>query len=147
MTLNPLAGAIHRPIFLRKTPFPSRIDWRQRILLLARSISSRSNTAPRLESFDDWYIVPDGVTINKAETANKIVFIGFDCNVYTDEFSSELGARLFDRKRFTIARETRDKRRVEETGLNNFFNITEIAKLDEGIIFSGDKVLFNRRNN
>ena len=91
--------------------------------------------------------MPDGVTINKAETANKIVFIGFDCNVYTDEFSSELGTRLFDRKRFTIARETRDKRRVEETGLNNFFNITEIAKLDEGIIFSGDKVLFNRRNN
>ena len=47
MTLNPLAGSTRRPIFLRNTPFPSRIDWRQRILLLARSISSRSRIAPR----------------------------------------------------------------------------------------------------
>ena len=90
--------------------------------------------------------MPDGVAINKAETTNKVIFISFDCNVYTDEFSSELGTSLFDRKRFTIARETRDKRRVEYTGLNNFFNITEIAKLDEGIIFLRDKVLFNGSN-
>ena len=71
-----------------------------------------------------WSIVPDGF-IDKAETANEIIFICFDCNVYTDEFSSELGTRLLNRERFTIARETRDKRRVEDTGLNNFFNITK----------------------
>ena len=63
-----------------------------------------------LECFNDWSIVPDGFTINKAETANKVIFIGFDCNVYTDEFSSKLGTRLLDRKRFTVTRETRDKR-------------------------------------
>ena len=47
MTLKPAVGRTNLPIFLRKTPFPSRIDWRQRILLEARSISSRSRIAPR----------------------------------------------------------------------------------------------------
>ena len=47
MTLNPAEGRTNRPIFLRKTPFPSRMLWRQRILLEARSISSRSRIAPR----------------------------------------------------------------------------------------------------
>ena len=46
-TLNPLAGLTNLPIFLRKRPFPSRTRWRQRILLEARSISSRSSIAPR----------------------------------------------------------------------------------------------------
>ena len=44
---NPSAGFTNLPIFFRKTPLPSKTDWRQRILLEARSISSRSNTAPR----------------------------------------------------------------------------------------------------
>ena len=47
MTLKPALGRTNLPIFLRKTPFPSRILWRQRILLEARSTSSRSRTAPR----------------------------------------------------------------------------------------------------
>ena len=47
MTLKPALGRTNFPIFLRKTPFPSSTDWRQRILLEARSISSRSRTAPR----------------------------------------------------------------------------------------------------
>ena len=46
-TLKPSAGVMNLPIFLRKTPLPSRIDWRQRILFEARSISSRSKIAPR----------------------------------------------------------------------------------------------------
>ena len=73
----------------------------------------KEQDVPRSSASMTEAIVPDGVAINKAETANKIVFIGFDSNVYTDEFSSELGTCLLDRKRFTIARETRDKRRVE----------------------------------
>ena len=87
--------------------------------------------------------MPNGFSANKTEATNKIIFISLYCDVDSDEFPSELGTRLFDRKRFTVARETRDKRRVEETGLNNFLNITKIAKLDEGIIFRGDKVLFD----
>ena len=47
ITLKPAAGWIYLPIFFRKIPLPSRIDWRHRILLDARSTSSRSNTAPR----------------------------------------------------------------------------------------------------
>ena len=43
-----------RPIFLRKTPFPSRMLWRQRILLEARSISSRSKMPSSFECFNDW---------------------------------------------------------------------------------------------
>ena len=88
-----------------------------------------------MQGFDNWSVVPNGFSTNKTETANKIIFISLYCDVDSDEFSSELGTCLFDRKRFTIARETRDKRRVEETGLNNFFNVTEITKADEGIIF------------
>ena len=44
---NPLAGTTNLPIFFRKTPLPSRMDCRHRILLDARSISSSSSTAPR----------------------------------------------------------------------------------------------------
>ena len=47
ITLNPAAGLTQRPIFFKNTPLPSRIDCRHRILLLARSISSRSRIAPR----------------------------------------------------------------------------------------------------
>ena len=90
--------------------------------------------------------MPDGCAVNEAKTANKVIFISLNSNVYTDQFSSELSTRLLNRERFTITRETRDKRRVEYTGLNNFFNITEIAKLDEGIIFLRDKVLFDCRH-
>ena len=86
--------------------------------------------------------MPDSVAVHKTKPTNKIVFISFYSNVYTNQFASELGAGLLDTKRFTIARETRDKRRVEETGLNNFFNVRKITKLDEGIIFLGDKVQF-----
>ena len=39
-----------------------------------------------LEGFNDWAIVPDGFAINKAETANKIIFISFNSNVYTDDY-------------------------------------------------------------
>ena len=40
-TLNPSFGSIYLPIFFRKTPLPSSTDCRHRILLEARSISSR----------------------------------------------------------------------------------------------------------
>ncbi|BCU99207.1 MAG: hypothetical protein CM15mV26_0300 [uncultured marine virus] len=95
----------------------------------------KEQNSSSFECFNDWSIVPDGCTVNKAETANEIIFISFNSNVYTDEFSSELGARLFDRKRFTVARETRDKRRVEYTGLNNLLrspklpNLTKVSSL------------------
>ena len=46
MMLKPGAGCTYLPIFLRKIPLPSRIDCKQRILLDARSTSSRRRTAP-----------------------------------------------------------------------------------------------------
>ena len=108
MTLNPLAGSTHRPIFLRKTLSLQGCSGDREF------VTSEVDLIKEQDSFlveaNDCTIVPDGFTINKAETANKIIFIGFDCNVYTDEFSSELSTCLFDRERFTIARETRDKR-------------------------------------
>ena len=58
-------------------------------------------------------IVPDGVTINKAETANKIIFIGFNSNVYTDEFPTQLSTRLLNRERFAVTRKTRNERWIE----------------------------------
>ena len=60
-------------------------------------------------------IMPDGVAINKTETADKIVFISFYSNVYTDQFPTQLSTRLFDRERFTITRQTRNERRIEQT--------------------------------
>ena len=60
-------------------------------------------------------VVPDGVAINKTETANKIVFISFYSNVYTDQFLVPVGHSLFDRERFTITRQTRNERRIEQT--------------------------------
>src|SRR5210317_2365252 len=89
--------------------------------------------------------MPNSSTINKTETTNKIIFISFNSNVYTDKFSSELSTCLLDRERFTITRKSSNECRIEKTGLNNFFNVTKIAKLDEGIIFFWDKVLFYGR--
>ena len=45
--VKPAAGFTHLPIFFRNTPFPSSMDWRQRILLEAKSISSSNKIAPR----------------------------------------------------------------------------------------------------
>ena len=45
--VSPAAGSTYFPIFLRKTPFPSRMDCKQSILLDARSTSSKSRIAPR----------------------------------------------------------------------------------------------------
>ena len=45
-TVNPADGFTYLPIFLRKTPLPSRIDCKHSILLDARSISSSNRTAP-----------------------------------------------------------------------------------------------------
>jgi hypothetical protein len=80
--------------------------------------------------------------INKAKTPNKIIFISFDGNIYTNQFTLKLRTRLFNTERFTITRKTRNKRRVKDTGLNNFFNIVKVTKLDEGIIFIRNKVLW-----
>src|SRR5210317_291738 len=89
--------------------------------------------------------MPNSCPIDKTETTNKIVFISLNSNVYSDKFSSELSTCLLDRERFTITRESSNERRVEQTGLNDFANIIEITKLDEGIIFLRDKVLFYGR--
>ena len=44
--IETLLGLTYLPIFFRNTPLPSRMDWRQRILFEARSISSSSRIAP-----------------------------------------------------------------------------------------------------
>jgi len=89
--------------------------------------------------------MPHSSTINKAESTNKIVFISFNRNVYTNQFTLELSTRLLNRERFTVTRKTRNERRIEKIGLNNFFNIIKVTKLDEGIIFIRNKVLFHSR--
>ena len=45
--VTPAAGSTLRPIFLRNTPLPSKMDCKHRILLDARSSSSSNRTAPR----------------------------------------------------------------------------------------------------
>ena len=86
--------------------------------------------------------MPDGGTVNKAEATNEIIFISFDSNVYTDKFSFELRTRLFDTKRFTVTRKPRNERRIEQMGLENGLKIAKRTKVDEGIIFLWNKVLF-----
>ena len=90
--------------------------------------------------------MPNSFTINKTKTTNKIILISFDGDVDTDQLPTQLSTGLFNTKRFTITRQTRNKRRVEETGLNNFLKIVKVTKLDEGIIFLWNEVLFDRRN-
>jgi hypothetical protein len=86
--------------------------------------------------------MPYSVTINKAKPTNKVIFVGFDCDVDTNQFSLELSTSLFDSKGFSIPRKTRDKRRIEHMGFENGLNIAKRTKADEGIIFFWNKVLF-----
>ena len=60
--------------------------------------------------------MPNSFTINQTEATNKVIFVSLDSNVDTNQFPFELRTRLLDKERFTIAREARDKRRVEKTG-------------------------------
>ena len=78
--------------------------------------------------------MPNGFTIDKTKSANEIIFISFNSNIYTDEFPTQLSTRLLNSERFTVTRETRNERRIKQIGLDNFFNITEVTKADEGII-------------
>ena len=94
-----------------------------------------------LKCFDDWTIMPRSFTIHKAKSTNQIVLIGFDSHIHPNHFTFQLSTRLLHTKRFAITRKTRNERRVKETGLNNAFNVSKITKLDEGIIFIGNKVL------
>ena len=91
-------------------------------------------------------IVPGSFTIHKTETTDQIILVSLNRDVDANQFTLKLSTRLFHRERFTVTRKTRNERRIEKTGLNNFFNIVEITKLDEGIIFIGNKVLLHRRN-
>ena len=86
--------------------------------------------------------MPYSVTIYKAKTTNKVVFVGFDCDVDTDQFSLELSTGLLDSKGFSIPRKTRDKRRIEQIGFENGLKIIKRTKVDEGIIDCWNKVLF-----
>ena len=79
-------------------------------------------------------------------TANKIIFICFYRDVDTNKFPTQLSTRLFNRESLTVTGQTCNERWIEYTGLNNFFNIAEIAKADEGIIFTGNEVLFYCRH-
>ncbi len=81
--------------------------------------------------------MPYSVAIDKTETTNKVIFISLYRDVDSNEFSSKLGTRLFDTKRFTIARETRDKRRVEDTGLNNFLISMKLPNWTKESSFAG----------
>ena len=90
--------------------------------------------------------MPNSIAVHETETTDEIVFVGFDSDVDTDQFTLKLRTRLFHRERFTITRKTRNERWIEKTGINNFFDIIKITKLDEGIIFLRNKILFGRRN-
>ena len=90
--------------------------------------------------------MPCSIPINKPKPTDEIIFIGFDGDVDTDQLPTQLSTGLFNRKRFTITRQTRNERRIEGAGLNNLANIAKITKLDEGIIFIRNEVLFYGRH-
>merc|ERR1711991_1203989 len=94
--------------------------------------------------FDDRTIVPNGFAIDKTESTNEIIFICFNRNVYTNKFPAQNRTRLLNRECFTVSRKTSNERWIKYTGLNNFLNISKVTKLDEGTIFTGNKVLFDR---
>ena len=56
-----------------------------------------------------------------------------------------LEQNLANRECLTVTRESSNERRVENTGLNNLFNIFKVTKLDEVIIFLRNQVLFYSR--
>ena len=89
--------------------------------------------------------MPNSCTIHKTKTTNQIIFISLNRNIHTNQFTTSLSTSLLHRERLTITRETRNKRWVKNTGLNNFFNIVEVTKLDESIIFIRNKILFQSR--
>ena len=86
--------------------------------------------------------MPDCGTVNKTEAANEIIFISFNSNVYSNQFPLKLRTRLFNTERFTITRKARNERRLEQIGLENGLKIAKRTKVDEGIIFFWNKVLF-----
>ena len=95
------------------------------ILFDARSSSSRSSTAPVQELRRS--TMKNSFTVNKTETTNKIVFVSFDCNVDTNKLHVRVGT-CFDREGLTIARKSCNKSRIENTRLDNAFNISEASK-------------------
>ena len=62
-----------------------------------------------LQCFNDWSIVPNGFTINKTETANEIILISLYCDVDSDEFPTQLSARLFNRESLSITGQSCNK--------------------------------------
>ena len=104
---NPLANLLEENSF----PFKNRLKTEDFVWGEVDLVKEQHSTP--LQGFNDGSIVPNGLSVNKTETTNKIIFISLYRDVDSDEFTSELSTRLFDRKRFAIARETRDKRRVK----------------------------------
>ena len=98
------------------------------------------------QCFNHWTIMPGSFTIYQTKTANQVILISLNRNVNTNQFTTKLSARLLNTERFTITRKTRNKRWIKKTGLNNFFNIIKVTKLDKGIIFFRNECLFYRRN-
>ena len=97
---------------------------------------------PPFQAFDDWTIVPNSFTINKTKDTNKIVFVSLDSNVDTDQFSLEL-YNCSTPNVLPLPDRLCNERRIEETRFDNGLKIFKITKLDEGIIFLRNKVLFD----
>ena len=85
--------------------------------------------------------MPCSVPINKPKATDKIIFISFNSNIYTNQLTLQLSTSLLNTKRVAITRKSTDECRIEKTGLNNLANITKVTKLDESIIFLRNKVL------
>ena len=104
---NPLTNLLQEDSF----SFEDGLKTKDFVRCKVNLIKEQDSTA--LQGLNNRTVVPNGFSIDKTETANKVVFVSFNGDVDSDEFSSELGTRLLHRERLTVARETRNERRVE----------------------------------
>ena len=103
ITLKPLLGLTYLPIFFRNTPLPSRMDWKQRILFEARSISSSSRIAPLSSASMTGplcqTVAPSTRRKPPIRSSSSVSMV-----MFTNYFPLELSTCLLNRERFAITR-------------------------------------------
>ena len=82
--------------------------------------------------------MPNSVTINETETTNEIIFVRFDRDVDTDQFTLCCCTSLLNGERLAVSRKTCDEDRIELVRGDNFAKIAEVTKRDIGTIFLGN---------
>ena len=88
--------------------------------------------------------MPNSIAVKQPETADEIIFVRFDCDVDSNDFSSELSTCLFDSKGFTIARKTSDEGGIEDLGLDDLLDGREVAERNKVVALSGHQTHSSR---